>query len=82
MQIFDYVWLANWVGLTSNSVMLILLVITLAYHSGLGIEVIIEDYVHGPFLKVVSLILSKFAHIAVASGAIFAVFKLAFGANG
>ena len=79
---FDYVWLANWVGLTSNSVMLILLVITLAYHSGLGIEVIIEDYVHGPFLKVVSLILSKFAHIAVASGAIFAVFKLAFGANG
>ena len=53
---FDYVGLADWVGLTLNSVMLILLVLTLAYHSSLGIEVIIEDYVHGPFLKVVSLI--------------------------
>jgi len=78
----DYAALADWVGRTSNSVLLILLLLALAYHSSLGIEVIIEDYVHGPFLKVVSLIFSKFAHIAFASGAIFAVLKLAFGANG
>ena len=76
---FEYASVLEWAGRTSNSVMLILLVLTLAYHSNLGIQVIIEDYVHGPFLKVASLILSKFAHVAVALSAVFAVLKLAFG---
>lgn len=77
---YDHAGIVEWAGRTSNSVMLILLLLTLAYHSMLGIQVIIEDYVHGPFLKVASLILSKFAHVAAALSAVFAVLKLAFGA--
>ena len=75
----DYIGVTEWAGHTPNSVMLILLVLTLGYHSSLGIQVIVEDYVHGPTVKVVSLVLSKFTHAVVAFTAIFAVLKLAFG---
>jgi succinate dehydrogenase / fumarate reductase membrane anchor subunit len=77
---FDYPDVIHWLGRTPNSVMLLLLGLTLAYHSNLGIQVIIEDYVHGPFLKVVSLISSKFIHLVVAMTSVFAVLKIAFGA--
>lgn len=78
---FEYAAIADWAGRTSNSIMLILLVLTLGYHSDLGVQVIIEDYVHGATIKVVTLILSKFAHVVVALGSVFAVLKLAFGAT-
>jgi len=77
---FSYPDVIHWLRRTPNSVMLLLLVITLAWHSYLGIQVIIEDYVHGPFVKVLSLITSRFVHVAVAITSVFAVLKIAFGA--
>lgn len=77
---FNYDDVVHWLGRTSNSVMLILLCLTLAYHSILGVQVIIEDYVHHPFLKVLSLISSQFIHVVVAMASVFAVLKIAFGA--
>ena len=76
---FKHAAVANWASQPLNSVMLTLLVLTLGFHSSLGIQVIIEDYVHGPMIKVVALILSKFTHIFVSLTAVFAVLKLAFG---
>lgn len=81
MQLDDYsrrVLLA-WIAAPLNSILLALLSITLAWHSMLGIQVIIEDYVHGPFIKVVSLITSKFAHLLAATVAVYAVLKISFG---
>ena len=68
-----------WIGQPWNSVMLLLLGVTLAYHSSLGLQVVIEDYVHSPFLKVTALVLSKFAHVLVAAAASLAVLNIAFG---
>jgi len=78
---FDYLHLVGWAGHPSNAVMLILLSLTLAYHSNLGIQVIIEDYVHGSFAKVVAVILNKFAHVFFVMTALFAILKIAFGAD-
>lgn len=64
-----------------NALFLTLLGVALAYHSSLGVQVVIEDYVHGPFLKVVALLVNRFAHILVATAATFAVLKTAFGAG-
>lgn len=71
--------LLAWAAAPWNSILLILLSISLAWHSSLGVQVVIEDYVHGPFIKVVSLVLSKFAHVLVVVATVFAVLKIAFG---
>jgi succinate dehydrogenase / fumarate reductase membrane anchor subunit len=76
---FDHDTVHAWAASPLNSVMLFLLGVTVAWHSALGIQVVIEDYVHGPFLKVVSLILNRFAHVFLAIAAAFAVLKIAIG---
>lgn len=70
-----------WAGQPRNALFLILLGVALAWHSSLGVQVVIEDYVQAPFLKVTSLVLNKFAHILVAAAATFAVLKIAFGTS-
>ena len=69
-----------WVAEPWNSVALLLLGATLAFHSSLGVQVVLEDYVHSPFLKVAALLVNKFIHVAVAAAASFAVLKVAVGA--
>ena len=63
-----------------NSVLMVLLCATLAYHSYLGVQVVIEDYVHAPGIKVVALIASRFAHILVASASVYAILRVGLGA--
>ena len=63
-----------------NGVLLTLLCITVAYHSYLGIQVVIEDYVHGPALKVVSLVVSRFAHVLIAVASVYSILRIGFGA--
>ena len=63
-----------------NAVMLMLLCVTMAYHSYLGVQVVIEDYIHSHGLKLLSLVLSRFAHIFLAAVGLFAILRLATGA--
>ena len=62
-----------------NAVLLALLSLTLAYHSYLGVRVVIEDYIHDPGTKVAWLILSRFAHILVAVSAVYAILVIGIG---
>ena len=63
-----------------NSVLLTLLCLAAAYHSYLGVQVVIEDYVHAHGSKIVSLILSRFAHVFVAVISIYAILRIGLGA--
>jgi succinate dehydrogenase / fumarate reductase membrane anchor subunit len=76
---FGHPAIAVWAGSPFNAIMLLLLAVTLAWHSMLGVQVVIEDYVHGPALKVFSIVLSKFAHVFLAIAAAFAVLKVFLG---
>lgn len=77
---YSYTEAREFIGQPLNSILLLLLSVTMAYHSNLGLQVVIEDYVHAPGLKVGSLILSHFAHVFLAVAAVFAILKIGLGA--
>jgi len=70
----------EFIGRPLNSVLLSLLCLTAAYHSLLGVQVVIEDYVHAHGSKIVSLILSRFAHVFVTVISIYAILRIGLGA--
>lgn len=73
---FEHADALAFIGAPLNGVLLLLLVVTLAYHSHLGVQVVIEDYVHGHGLKLASLVISRFAHSFLAVAAIYAIIKI------
>ena len=77
---FSYAAVVAEIGRPINSILLLLLSVTLAYHSYLGIQVVIEDYVHAPGLKVATLLFSRFAHILLVAAAVFAILKIGLNA--
>ncbi|MDP4796320.1 MAG: succinate dehydrogenase, hydrophobic membrane anchor protein [Rhodospirillales bacterium] len=68
-----------WVGAHYNPALLILLILTMFHHAMLGLQVIIEDYIHGEAAKLTTLIVTKFAVYLIGACAIFAVIRLTFG---
>ncbi len=80
LEDFSHATVTAWVAAPVNAVLLILTVLATIHHSRLGVQVVIEDYVRGKSLKVTSLMLSTLIHFAVATAALYAVLKVAFGA--
>lgn len=74
MQSYDAV--RGWLGQPWVAVFASLLVITLAWHAKLGVQVVIEDYVHAKVAKTSLLLLSTFVHVAAAAAGLFAILRL------
>lgn len=65
-------WLHNPV----SAILMALWTITVVYHAALGLQVIIEDYVHGKKLALSLLVLLKFAMVIMIVITFFSLFKL------
>jgi succinate dehydrogenase / fumarate reductase membrane anchor subunit len=61
------------------AVIMLLFIITIAYHMWIGMQEIIVDYVHDEGLKFVTLLGNTFFVFALAFASCFAILKLSFG---
>lgn len=61
------------------AIALIALIVSMTVHMRIGMQVIVEDYVHGEGAKALLLLANTFFAAAVAVVSIFAVLKLSFG---
>jgi succinate dehydrogenase / fumarate reductase, membrane anchor subunit len=62
-----------------RAVLLALFVGTAAWHSSLGVQVVVEDYVHDAAAKILLLLAVRFAHVLAGVAGVFAALKLGFG---
>lgn len=62
-----------------NAVLLALFAGTATYHSRLGLQVVVEDYVHGKGVKLVTLLLLNFVHAVLGAAMLLAVIRLSLG---
>jgi succinate dehydrogenase / fumarate reductase membrane anchor subunit len=74
----DHVTVIAWMAQSWTALLLILLVLVGTWHSQLGVQVVVEDYVHGG-MRTLTLVVVTFAHVLVAVAGVFAVLKVAFG---
>jgi len=77
LPLTDFATVTAWISLGWNPVLMSLLVFVLCWHSNLGIEVVVEDYVHSPAARTLVLVLSKFAHILLGATGTYAVLHIA-----
>jgi succinate dehydrogenase / fumarate reductase membrane anchor subunit len=62
-----------------NALGLALAIISMCWHMKLGLQMVIEDYVHGPALKIISLLINTFYAFGLAALALYAILKMNFG---
>ncbi len=75
---FEYETLAAWLSQPSVAVPLMLMLVCIFSHVRLGLQVLIEDYVHDEGLKFGTLILLNFYVVTAAAFGIFSIAKIAF----
>ena len=78
LSLADFDAVTAWIGDGWHPVLLVLMVLAMAWHSQLGVQVVIEDYVHHKACKTSALLLSNFAHVIAAVAAVYAVLHIAF----
>ena len=76
----DFDTMQDWVGRPLPAILLVLLLIATFYHAALGLQVVIEDYVHGELARLGLVMAARLACIALAVAGVVAVLTLALGA--
>ncbi len=75
---YSYATVYLWASSLWNATLLALFAGAACWHSQLGVQVVIEDYVHG-WLRPAALVLSGFIHVLLAGLSVLAIVRLALG---
>ena len=79
LENLQFVAVSAWMSTPLNSILMLLTLVSLVYHSQLGVQTVIEDYVHGPTISVLSLRLNVLAHVGLAAAGLYALATIGFG---
>jgi succinate dehydrogenase / fumarate reductase membrane anchor subunit len=73
----DYATVIRWMSAGVHPVMLALIVLLATWHAWLGVQVVIEDYVHGFLPKTIALLSSMLLHLLLGAGGLYALMRIA-----
>ncbi|MGH1351667.1 MAG: succinate dehydrogenase, hydrophobic membrane anchor protein [Methyloligellaceae bacterium] len=76
----DYATVKAYLAQPIVSIAMLLMILAGVIHMRLGMQVVIEDYVHSEAKKIILLMLNTFFCVSVGLTCIYAVLKLGFGA--
>ena len=76
----EHAAMVAWIKNPLVAIFLLLLILAGFQHAQLGMQVVIEDYVHTEWVKIAAVVAVKFAAIALGVATAFSVLKIAFGA--
>ncbi len=71
-----YEQVVAWLGSPFRAALLILFLTALFYHAALGMQVVIDDYVHHQGMRLAGLVVIKFALAVLAATAIVSVLRI------
>ena len=75
----DYAVVRAWIGSPAVMVLLTLTIVIGLHHGQLGMQVVIEDYVHHDGMKLALIVLMRFIAVFFGLAAIVAILRIGFG---
>jgi succinate dehydrogenase / fumarate reductase membrane anchor subunit len=75
----DYAVVRAWIGSPAVMVLLTLTIVIGLHHGQLGMQVVIEDYVHNDGMKLALIVLMRFIAVFFGLAAIVAILRIGFG---
>ncbi|KJS34103.1 MAG: succinate dehydrogenase [Rhodospirillaceae bacterium BRH_c57] len=75
----DYNAMRDWLGSPFNATVMVLLLVAVFHHAQLGIQVIVEDYVHCHAVKTAAIVATKLLAVALGGYAVVSVLFVAIG---
>ena len=72
----DYLTVKAFLSHPIVALVMLLLILSMVWHMRLGLQIVIEDYIHDHTVKILALILNTFFALAVGTASVLAILKL------